>query len=267
MDPTLRQKMHLSGCSHLLEPGHASGSSPQSPAIDPRYAFGISTAATVLPALGVTFQELRQTVHRLAKPILDVGASYSTVACEAHLRGIPVFSTDLGCDKNRPVFLENVARNLRTCKDLYISGGHSSDNYCSPIPATLWERRVEEAIAFLDRHLTQCPASDIRMPGGWQANDRHFAVVYSHHAVPQYSSVESFLKEDLPELLRVTAHTLVLHPFQIGGSSLQPAHEGDAAFLQAVASRAKRAGFTFELIESPSEHFPEARTARFTAFG
>jgi hypothetical protein len=105
------------------------------------------------------------------------------------------------------------------------------------------------------------------MPGGWQASDRHFAVVFSHNAVPQYSSVDSFLGQDLPELLRVTAYRLLLHPFQIGSSSLQPSHEGDAEFLKAVAARAKKAGFTFELVESPRDYLPEAYTASFTALG
>lgn len=267
MDRSLHQKMHLFGCSHLLESGHATDSSPVSQAINPRYAFGIGTAAAVLPALGLTFHELRQSAQLLGKPILDVGASFSTVACEAHLRGIPIFSTDLRCNNNRPVFLANVAKNLHSLKDLYTSGKHTSDNYCAPIPLELWETKVKEAITVLDQQLTECPACDIRMPDGWPARDKHFSVVYSHHAVPQYSSANSFLTKELPELLRVTAHALVLHPFQIGNIPIQSAYEGDWAFLHAVASKATQAGFAFELLESPSEHFPKARTARFTALG
>ncbi len=257
--------MHLFGCSHLLQSGHAPLSPPESSTIDPRYAFGVNTATTVLPALGLTFQELRESARRLEKPILDVGASYSTVACEAHLRDIPIFSTDLRCNKNRTVFLANVEKNLLALKELYTSGKHTPGNHCAPIPAELWEIKAKQAITVLDRQLTECPAFDIRTPNGLQAQNKHFSVVYSHHAVPQYCNAASFLSRELPELLRVTAHTLVLHPFQIGNISIQPAYEGDAAFLEAAASRATQAGFTFELLKSPSEHFPEAFTARFTA--
>jgi hypothetical protein len=217
-----------------------------------------------LPALGTTFEELRRIAGQVQKPILDVGASFSTVACEAHWRGLPVFSTDLGCDSNRSKFLAQVERNLHKLKELYASGEHSPGNHCAPIPADFWEAKIEGAISRLDQQLSQCPASDIRLPDGYPASDRHFSVVYSHHAVPQYTSPTSFLRSELPELLRVTAHTLLLHPFQIGNAPLNSAHEGDAVFLQAVRRKAAEAGFEFELLPCPTANFPEAVTVRFT---
>jgi hypothetical protein len=267
MDPILRQRIELLGCSHLLqgERGSSIRNTPDdTPAIDPRFAFGINSSATVLPALGITFDELRDVARRLEKPILDVGASYSTVACEAHWRGIPVFSTDLGCDRNRLKFLTQVQNNLTKLQELYASGEHSHGNYLAPIPADRWEAKVVDAISTLAQQLSECPASDIRLPGGWQANDRHFSVVYSHHAVPQYCTPDSFLGRDLPELLRVAAHTLLLHPFQLGNTPLNPANEGDAIFIKTVREKATAAGFEFTLLSCPTASFPEAQTARFT---
>lgn len=266
MDPILRQKIQLLGCPHLLQ-GERGPSIPNTPdgtpAINPRFAFGINSAATVLPALCVTFDELREIAGRLEKPILDVGASYSTVACEAHWRGLPVFSTDLGCDKDPAKFLNQVQNNLTKLQELYVSGKHSHGNYLAPIPADRWESKVADAISTLAQQLSECPASDIRLPGGWQANDRHFSVVYSHHAVPQYSTLASFLRSELPELLRVTAHTLLLHPFQFGNTPLNPANEGDAIFIKTVREKAIAAGFEFTLLSCPTASFPEAQTARF----
>lgn len=268
MDPTLRQRMELLGCSHLLQEGHdatARSASLNAPLVDPRYAFGINTAATVLPALGLSFDGLQEIAYRLRKPILDVGASFSTVACEAHWRGIPVFSTDLGCNKNRPAFLAQVEKNLRSLQELYVSGSHLPGNLCQPIPADRWDSRIHDAITSLNQQLSECPASDIRLPNGWHADNKHFSVVYSHHAIPQYCSPNSFLRSELPELLRVTAHTLLLHPFQIGDAALNPANEGDAAFLQTTRERASEAGFELQLLSRPTSNFPKAVTAVFTA--
>jgi hypothetical protein len=195
---------------------------------NPAFALGVSSAAEVLRNLQCSFQDLKTLMTITERPALDVGCSYSTFACEAYLRGLPVFATDLRCNQNRSSFLKQVENRLDGLK----LRGELPESQIS----------IPEAVHAFDQQLSECRAEKIIHAGGTRAQDQQYSVVISHNASPLYSSPEIFFEKELPELLRVAKHSVRLFPFESYDKNLTNTIQLSYAHTNTVA---RKHGFSF----------------------
>lgn len=262
MIPYLRDE-RLALLGHLPKAETAGSSStarPSSPEpsaaerlVRPARFMGNGSAFEVLPALGLNFATLEQRYLERRKPALDVGASFSTVALQATFHSIPVHSTDLRCDTNRHIFLSNILRGIEPFKERYSASGRLPEGFvCYPIEPHEWQACLQHGIKQVSERMVQCAADRILTPSGSRAPDRSFSVVFSHHAVPKYSNTESFLKAELPELLRVTDRELRLFPLISAGPGDELLHVRLSENRQRLERVASECGFDLEISVSPS---------------
>ena len=215
---------------------------------DPSRFLGNNPTKEVLPALGLSFKSLRESHSAREKPILGVGESYSTVAAEAALLNIPVYSTDLSYDRNRDGYLSNIMRGLERLKDHYTNRHRMPHGFADDVIAPGdWSNRVEYVRGLLNDRMSQCSASKILLPDGTRAPTQFFDTVYSHHGVPKYSTRETFLLIELPELLRVTHRRLILAPFVSAGPGDELLHVPNSENRNRVELISNACGFSLEI--------------------
>ena len=213
---------------------------------------GNNTAQEVLPALGLSFKSLRNSHLALEKPILGVGESYSTVAAEAALLDLPVYATDLTYERNREGYLSSIMRGLDRLQTTYTTPSLMPDGFSfDVIPQEDWSNRMEYVRGILNSRMSQCSASNILLPDGTRAPPQFFDTVYSHHGVPKYSTRETFLLAELPELLRVTHRRLVLAPFVSAGPGDELLHIPNSQNRNRVELLSRACGFSVEIRTSP----------------
>jgi hypothetical protein len=234
VDANLSHESGAMWSSTLSTPGN------NTPKFDPSFAFGTASAAEVLTSFGLTFTSLKKSITQYERPALDVGTSYSTLICEAHFRGIPIFGTDLAYARKSATFFPTVAQNLERLKDSYTKGE------AAMFAPENWDYYASAAIFAMQQQLSGCSASEITMPDCSRAKDQHFSTVLSHNAVPTYSTAKEFCEKQLPELLRVAAHQVLLHPFSFADYKVAPVPSGDP-LANHIASIGAQHGFSFQL--------------------
>lgn len=214
---------------------------------NPKAFSGNHCALEVLPPLGLTFESIRTSCLRSGLPALDVGASVSTVAAEGALRGISIHSTELPPISHRDRFREAIRTRLTRFGDAYEDAATLPPGFeCESIPKEIWESCVNKAVSEVSETLIECSAATILGPNGERARDQSYSVVFSHHGVPKYCSTETFLHDELPELLRVAADRVHLFPFRSAGPSDESLHIQDSDTYRRIEEIAKRAGFSFQ---------------------
>jgi len=219
-----------------------------------RSYFGSNCGQVVLSALDLNFNKLEEIFVRTNKPILDVGASASTLAIEGVFRHIPIFGTDGEFNKIRPGLLRNMEIAIAELAEPYIGVRDFPSGFkCDHIPITDWEECVRHGIRLVDSRMSECTASEILLPTGKRARDREFSYTLSHHAVPKYSeSAETFLSKELPELLRVTNDRLHLFPLAFHFLPNQHIHVPGSEGRKNLERVAKENGFSLEVLPSPT---------------
>lgn len=229
---------------------------------NPKAFSGNHCALEVLPPLGLTFESIRSSCLRFQLPALDVGASVSTVAAEAALRGITIHSTELPPIRNRERFIDSIRSRLVQLSDCYKDVSLFPPGFeCDDVPDNIWELRVHDAVSRVSQTLIECSAARILGPNYTHAPNQSYSVVFSHHAVPKYCSTDSFLEHELPELLRVTAERLHLFPFRSAGPADELLHLPGSDTFQKVKELADAAGFSLETFRA--QHlFVEPNTPR-----
>jgi hypothetical protein len=225
--------------------------STNTPKFDPSFAFGTSSAAEALTSFGLTFTRLKESITQYGRPALDVGTSYSTLICEAHLRGIPIFGTDLAYARDSAKFFQTVAQNLERLKDSYTKG------LAAMFAPENWDHYASAALSAMQQQLTACSAAEIKMPDGSRAKDQLFSTVLSRNAVPTWSTVKDFTERELPELLRVAAHQVLLHPLAFVDYPVPPVPSGNP-LANHLASIGAQHGFSFQLDVSGTAIFKKS---------
>ena len=222
---------------------------------NPKSYFGFQNSFEILPSLGLTFADLRAAYDISRRPILDVGASHSTLALEGSFHGIPIFSTDLCAEKIRLGILTTLERRINLLEEVYVGEPKHRALHmqkfppgfeCEPIRKCEWKDAVARGINHVNQTLSECDASRIRLADGHIAPDRSFSLVLSSHAVPKYSVDEKFLRTELRELLRVTAGRLVLFPFIAAGPEHELLHRPHSPTRKMIEDTARELGFAFE---------------------
>jgi len=213
----------------------------------PKAFSGNHYALEVLPPLGLTFDSIRMSCVRTGLPALDVGASVSTVAAEGALRGISIHSTELPPISNRERFVEAIRARLTRFGDAYEDAANLGSGFtCEPIPREQWKFCVNDAVSKVSNTLSECSAAKILGPSGERAPDQSYSIVFSHHGVPKYCSTETFLRYELPELLRVAADRVHLFPFRSAGPGDEFLHVQDSESYRRIQEIAQKAGFSFQ---------------------
>ena len=209
---------------------------------------GNTTAQEALPALGLSFKSLRQSYYVREKPILGVGESYSTVAAEAALLNLPVYATDLSYDTKREAYLSGIIQGLEKLKNRYTTRHLMPQGFSDDVIAPdEWSNRLAYIRGLLNDRMSQCRASMILLPDGTPAPNQSFDTVYSHHGVPKYSTRETFLLLELPELLRVTHRRLILAPFVSAGPGDELLHVPNSENRNRVELISNACGFSLEI--------------------
>lgn len=223
--------------------------------INPARFMGFQNSFEILPSLGLSFADLRQAQKVSGGPILDVGASHSTLALEGALRGIEIHSTDLQADKYRLHFQTNLERRFNILKDIYVGDPKHPRTHaqkfppgfeCVPVPDFQWSDVVTNVLNRVNQTFSQCDASRILLADGSVAPDRMFSIVMSTQAVPKYSIDKHFLHNELRELLRVTDGRLVLFPFISAGPDHELLHVTNSPSRKIIEGVARELGFSFE---------------------
>ena len=215
--------------------------------------FGDNYGLVVLSALSLSFDQLAEHFARTNKPILDVGASVSTLAIEGTFRDIPIYGTDLKLNDMRAGVLSGIERRVSKLKEAYLEANTFPVGFdCFPISETAWKERVAHGIKLVDSRMSQCTASEILLPNGTRADDRHFSITLSHHAVPKYSDMKTFFAKELPELLRVTNDRLYLFPLASFFSKDTVIHAPGSDGRKRLESIARDNGFSLEVQRSPT---------------
>lgn len=232
---------------------------------NPKAFSGNHCALEVLPPLGLTFDSIRMSCLRCGLPALDLGASLSTVAAEAALRGISIHSTELPPIRNRDTFIEAIRARLIRFGEVYEDGMQFPKGFeCEFIPKQIWESVVRDAVSRVSETLSECSAAKIFGPDGQRARDQSYSLIFSHHAVPKYCSTENFLQYELPELLRVAADRVHLFPFRSAGPGNELLHLAESETYRRIQDIAHEAGFSFEthrarfIMVDPQMSTPEA---------
>lgn len=238
-----------------LPPGEQTSKEPSAKErrTSPESFFGDTVAEVALPALDLNFKQLEQLHIRTYKPILDVGASYSTVAIEGTFRHVPIHGTDLKYNTTRFGLLKGMESRVSKLARYYREAAARSAGFeCYSIPETAWEDCVQQGLKLVDSRMVECRASKILLPDGKEAPNRSFSTVLSHHAVPKYSLREEFLTKELPELLRVTDDRLHLFPLLTAGPGDCLIHIPGSEGRRELERVAREAGFSLEVKVSPT---------------
>lgn len=173
--------------------------------------FGHDNSTRVFPHFGITWNILQDVAFSTGKPVADCGSAYSTVAVEAHLRGIDVVPIDVMWPDYREDFCGVVQEQMYKTEmvreftgDLHF--GIKPEYDLSKTYFVDLEQAIKAVkVKYLHADLAKIPRSD-----------RFFSVCLVHDTVPKHSAdVEEFLGEQLPELLRVTDQAVYIYPMGI----------------------------------------------------
>jgi hypothetical protein len=161
--------------------------------------------------------------------------------------GLTFHSTELPPISNRERFVEAIRARLTRFGDAYEDAANLGSGFtCEPIPREQWKFCVNDAVSKVSNTLSECSAAKILGPSGERAPDQSYSIVFSHHGVPKYCSTETFLRYELPELLRVAADRVHLFPFRSAGPGDEFLHVQDSESYRRIQEIAQKAGFSFQ---------------------
>jgi hypothetical protein len=175
---------------------------------------GSNCSAELLPGLGLSWATLSALRSTCPNPIGDFGAAFSSFAVEGALRQIGIVPVDIHAPPVLDRYTEQMEFSLRPVVGVYggvRSLGHEFDSgvTVSRLPHEL-ESRISRAVE--QTHARYVHADIAHLP----FEDRFFSLSVAHHSVPKHSgSLDTFLKYQLPELLRVTAQELRIVPLAL----------------------------------------------------
>lgn len=214
---------------------------------------GYTAAETILSNMGISFTELKNDHDRFGKPVLDVGASASPLAFEGAYRDIRVFMTDATYDLANPRFFETLRWNIEKLKDSYTTPRSFGSGFeVAALKPEHWDTYVELAIQQISVDRSRCFASEICNQQGVRMPDRSFSTTLAHISIPKYSRKEVFLHQELPELLRVTEHRVVISPLVTAGPGQELIHLAGSKEREVLDKVVYDHGFTMELRQSPT---------------
>jgi hypothetical protein len=214
---------------------------------------GYTAAEPILSNMGISFTELKNDHDRFGKPVLDVGASASTLAFEGAYRDIRVFMTDPTYDLANPMFFEALRWNIEKLKDSYTTPRSFGAGFeVAAFKPEHWDAYVDLAIQQISADRSKCFASAICNQQGEQMPDRFFSTTLAHISIPKYSHKEVFLHKELPELLRVTEHRVVLSPLVTAGPGQELIHLAGSKERETLDKVVHDHGFAMELRQSPT---------------
>lgn len=198
---------------------------------------GASTAQEVLHALGgMHWRDLEAVQRRSGKPLLDVGASYSTLAIEGAIRPDPISIVPLdpcrraGDFERGDSYVSTIIAQTLPLAPLYtgtpplemtrfIDGQFDTYNLKDAgyhlglarfLETAEFSRRVQEAAQELDRAYLHQDVASLNYP------DRHFSACLAHRSVPLHTSSSEHFFAALENILRMTDSYAVFSPFYRG---------------------------------------------------
>lgn len=214
--------------------------------------WGMDHSLDVLAHVRLTWDDLNAAAEEFGKPIADLGASFSSLALEGRLRGVPVTALDISFDLNRRQYEHGVLVGLRPLIEYYREPGRFPPGFAPRNPIdqdALQEHALRAQARGVLNEGVLCDFCSIPLP------DRHFALSLAHDSVPKHApDLEVFLERQLPEILRVTDGEARLYPMSLF-KTLNPGtlHEHLAEIVRLeqrideVAAVASSCGFSFEL--------------------
>ena len=177
---------------------------------------GFDNSTDILPHLNLSWQEIEETYGESDKPVGDLGASFSTLAVEGQLRDVEVIPIDMMHDVNKIVYGDYIYQSFNRWQLEGIYQGSSqvppylkSRKHYSDMDGKYWKAVDKAMYEALKRYLH---ADLAHIP----LKDRSLSISITHDSVPKHSkNFEEFLKEQLPEILRVTDRVAYVYPLSI----------------------------------------------------
>lgn len=154
------------------------------------HTMGISSSEQVLSAIGTDFDQLRESMLKTEKPVLDVGANCSTLGAEGFLNGIHMMATDLHFESRSDNILREIEKRIRIQQDIFTRGDHSlsvdeeitSANTVEITPES-WDYTVIHIMNLVRTNFAECKAHEITLPREdltgptIRASERNFSTV------------------------------------------------------------------------------------------
>lgn len=173
----------------------------------------------ILPHLNLDWKRVGDMYAKTGKPIVDLGASFSTLPTEGALRSIEIVPLDTMHERDKPTYSSKVFEQFNDWKlRAAYNGGLGQPTLPFGVqfrmgiekPFDAYWEEVKKAIKVAESRYI---AADI---GKIPREDRSFSISIAHESVPKHStSLEKFLDVELPEILRVTDTAAYMYPLAI----------------------------------------------------
>lgn len=217
---------------------------------------GADNSMEIFPHLNLSWWQIKQLYAKTGKPIGDLGASFSTLPVEGELQGVKVYPVDImhmqGRDRYEGI-LEARMINARM-GDAYAGKVVGLDANGSPFkitnsPLTGRDYGVKVYDAIEKAKANYIVADLEKIP----VTDNFFSVTVLHDSLPKHSQDwDTFIQEQLPEILRVTDSAAHIYPMGIYKTEDRELIESDPLFdnfavLEKITAIASSQGFNFSL--------------------
>ncbi len=237
---------------------------------------GYDSSFEIFPHLDIDWKELRRLAGESGKPIVDLGASRSSLATEGVLRGIDIIPVDRAYTEKvkeayAKVVHDGIERNRRFYRAYSEEMGDRPIQQRWGVGKALSWREVEDAGKIAGAKAVTAEIKQLPF------EDRGVAMAIAHDSVPKHSKdLDTFLADELPEILRVSDKVARLYPMAIfkehkvritsDGRQFKQKDEPnksyveekmvleetqalykDADAIQRITETAERLGFTFAL--------------------
>jgi hypothetical protein len=233
---------------------------------------GYDSSSEIFPHLGISWYDLKRLAEELGKPIVDLGASRSSLATEGVLRGVNIIPVDRAyTDKLKEAYAKVVHDGIGTNQGFMRTYVHR--RFDNPDPRRQGLTPQEISVACKAAGAKAVMAEIKQLP----FEDRGVAMAIAHDSVPKHSKdFDTFLTDELPEILRVADKIVRLYPMAVFkehkvridsyGRQFKPRDEPgkawveekmvleeaqalykDADAIQRITETAERLGFTFAL--------------------
>ncbi|MEK7558113.1 MAG: hypothetical protein AAB530_02800 [Patescibacteria group bacterium] len=170
----------------------------------------------VFSKLNLNWQKLKEIYKKSQKPIGDLGASFSSLSVEGELQGINILPIDIMHESNKNRYEQSI-KNLfywdEVLNDVYYEECCRKEIKKDMKAEEPLEDYSEDISRATKKVLSKYILADLsKIP----LKDRALCVSIVSHSIPKFSlNFETFLKEQLPEVLRITDQVAYFYPMSI----------------------------------------------------